>query len=145
MAHTFQKKASPLLPSKCPSSERGPTVRLSRSLVETVESTAHMVHGPLAGTLGECWESGNTRPGLLAPNASPGPGELCATLQHSQVGSGEKMKTKAGTPYYVAPQVLQGCYDEKCDVWSCGVICYILPPVLRNRQCMCVGTVMVEG
>jgi calcium-dependent protein kinase len=36
------------------------------------------------------------------------------------------MKTKAGTPYYVAPQVLQGDYDHKCDIWSCGVIMYIL-------------------
>lgn len=41
-------------------------------------------------------------------------------------GAGQVMRTKAGTPYYVAPQVLQGSYDEKCDIWSCGVIAYIL-------------------
>ena len=36
------------------------------------------------------------------------------------------MSTKAGTPYYVAPQVLQGSYDQLCDIWSCGVIMYTL-------------------
>lgn len=36
------------------------------------------------------------------------------------------MKTKAGTAYYVAPEVLQGKYGEKCDIWSCGVISFIL-------------------
>jgi calcium-dependent protein kinase len=31
-----------------------------------------------------------------------------------------------GTPYYIAPEVLKKSYDEKCDMWSIGVIAFIL-------------------
>jgi calcium-dependent protein kinase len=30
----------------------------------------------------------------------------------------------AGTPLYLAPEVIEGKFDYKCDLWSTGVLCY---------------------
>ena len=50
----------------------------------------------------------------------------------------KRMKSKVGTLYYISPEIIKGNYDEKCDIWACGVILYILlcgyPPFTGNSD-----------
>ena len=38
----------------------------------------------------------------------------------------EQLHSKVGTIYYVAPEVLMGNYDYKCDMWSLGVLLFTM-------------------
>jgi len=49
------------------------------------------------------------------------------------------LTTQCGTPGYVAPEILEGVpYDTRSDMWSLGVIVYILlggyPPFIEQNQ-----------
>lgn len=52
--------------------------------------------------------------------------KLCDFGLSTRFKRGEKLQKSLGTIDYVAPEVLDGEYNEKCDLWSVGVICYEL-------------------
>ena len=57
----------------------------------------------------------------------------------SKVIEGDKnLKGAVGTTFYMAPEVITGNYNEKCDIWACGVILYIMlcgkPPFYSQNE-----------
>ena len=55
-----------------------------------------------------------------------------AQIKIIDFGNGQRFRGQlplrkiVGTTYTAAPEVFRECYDERCDVWSIGVVSYIL-------------------
>lgn len=58
----------------------------------------------------------------------------------------EKLSKFIGSPYYVSPSVIKGSYGSEADLWSLGVVLYILlsgvPPFFGKSRAETIGAVL---
>ena len=48
------------------------------------------------------------------------------SIYHSTDEEHDQHHEIAGTPNYIAPEVLNGEWDKECDIWALGVVLYEL-------------------
>ncbi|KAG8374846.1 hypothetical protein BUALT_Bualt10G0038000 [Buddleja alternifolia] len=63
---------------------------------------------------------------LLVSKSSSSPIKLADFGLATHIKPGQALHGTVGSPFYIAPEVLMGGYNEAADVWSAGVILYIL-------------------
>ncbi|XVF51561.1 hypothetical protein PTKIN_Ptkin04bG0194700 [Pterospermum kingtungense] len=63
---------------------------------------------------------------LLVTKSSSSPIKLADFGLAAYIKQGNSLRGTVGSPFYIAPEVLTGVYNEAADVWSAGVILYIL-------------------
>ena len=104
---------------------------ISREKVLTEEQAARIMKDLLLA-LAYCHSKniihGNIRPQNLIYESKDAnaPLKLIDFAMAQPFKTGEKSNAKVGSLLFAAPEVLRRSYNEKCDVWSCGIILYIL-------------------
>ncbi|OVA01536.1 Protein kinase domain [Macleaya cordata] len=97
----------------------------------TERKAAHLIK-TIVGVVEACHSLGVMHRDLKPENFLFSSADEDATLKATDFGlsmfyrPGDSFNDVVGSPYYVAPEVLRKCYGPEADVWSAGVILYIL-------------------
>lgn len=98
------------------------------------EHKAQMLIKRLVGVINYCHQKGIVHRDLKPENILLEPDMNLDNMKIIDFGTAvpfkpatkKSMKEVLGTPFYIAPEVLKGNYTEKCDLWSIGVITFML-------------------
>lgn len=67
----------------------------------------------------------------------------------AKLEEGDKLRFPGGTIIFTAPEVFLGEYDKKCDVWSTGVLIYLIltgePPFYHKNKSRMVKSILRSG
>jgi calcium-dependent protein kinase len=95
-----------------------------------IEGEAAKIMKKLLRAINHCHASGVVHRDIKPENIMYGKdGEIKLIdfgLSKTVAGKHTQLTTIAGTPYYMAPEVIDGEYTQQCDVWSLGVLMYVL-------------------
>ena len=105
-------------------------IRQKRKLSETESAK---IFKQLISAVTYCHEIGICHRDLKPENILFSSSEKNSTLKVIDFGlsirfsnCNKKLTSKVGTLCYISPEIVKGNYNEKCDIWACGVILYLL-------------------
>lgn len=108
------------------------------------EKTAAQIIRSVVEVVQHCHSMGVIHRDLKPENFLLSDGGASADLKATDFGlstfykPGDTFDDIVGSAYYVAPEVLRRQYSAACDIWSCGVIAYILlcgmPPFYGDSE-----------
>jgi calcium-dependent protein kinase len=110
--------------------EGGPLHELIREMKKLPEEVACNIVRQLLSAIKYCHEKKIVHRDLKLENVLLDAKSVSANVKVIDFGLSTLMTTNQrltacmGSSFYMAPEVINGDYDEKCDIWSCGVILY---------------------
>ena len=109
----------------------GDLLNFLKRIIKLPEKTAAGVMQQILSAVNYCHDKGivhrDIKPENILIDTIGKKGIHCKLADFDSAGILDKTETGVyGTLYYTAPEVFDGKYDEKVDIWSCGVMMYQL-------------------